>query len=194
MNTTDRPDTLQPGNDPRSGRPLGFWLKTVDRSISRELAALFDEFNVTPREWRLLNLIAGEVRDERMAQKLARRPGRIAPLVERGWVTGTADDWELTDEGHAMLTTLDDRVRGIRERVAGTVTPDEYATTLATLEAIARELGWTEDAVPGFEGGGRGRRMRHGRPRPRGVFREHDHGHGHGHGHGHHGPCGHRAA
>ena len=206
MNPADHPENHPPHDDePRSGRPLGFWLKAVDRSISYELATAFDEYDVTPREWRLLNLIAGEVRDERMAAKLAHRPDRAASLVERGWATATADGWELTDEGRAMLGALDERVRGIRSRIAAAVTPDQYATTLATLEAIARELGWSEDADPAFGRRGHGRRMRHPRPRsgrrhfrhghehehghPRGHEHEHEHGHEHGHehprGHGH---------
>ncbi|MEI5583501.1 MULTISPECIES: MarR family winged helix-turn-helix transcriptional regulator [unclassified Agromyces] len=208
MNTPDHPGIPQsPSDDARSTRPLGFWLKTAERAIERELDALFDDLDVTPREWRLLNLIAGEVRDERTAAKLARRPGRVDALVGRGWAGRASDGGlHLTDDGRAMLATLDERVHDLRARVAGTVSTDDYATTLATLEAIARELGWSEDAAweSGRRGRGRwmGRRHRrahgHGHPHAHGADHGHEHGpergHGHRHGRAHHGHCGHRAA
>ena len=62
----------------------------------------------------------------------------------------------LTDEGRAAKERLGAIVEGIRSRVAGAVTPDDFATTLASLEAIARELGWDENARMPRAGFGRG--------------------------------------
>lgn len=131
---------------PEALRPLGFWLKAVDRLVSRELAAVFDDLGVTRREWRLLNLIAGDVRDDRLTAKLAARPHVVASLVDRGWVADGDGEWRVTDDGRAALASLGERVSGIRSRIAGAVPAEDYATTLATLEAIARELGWDEQA------------------------------------------------
>jgi hypothetical protein len=39
--------------------------------------------------------------------------------------------------------------RDVRSRIADAVPAEDYATTVATLEAIARELGWDGEAVPG---------------------------------------------
>jgi hypothetical protein len=147
------------GDLPQAARPLGFWLKTVDRLIATEFAAAFDDLDVTRREWRLLNLIAGDVRDERLTAELEARPHLVEPLVERGWVAGGPGDRRLTDDGRAALDSLGERVAGIRSRVAGAVPAEDYATTMTTLEAIARELGWNDgETRPGRRGGPRGDR------------------------------------
>jgi hypothetical protein len=190
-------------------RPLGYWLKAVDRLIDREFETAFADLDATRRDWRLLNLIGGEVSDERLRAKLDARPHRLLPLLERGWVAGESGAWTLTDAGRDALGSLGERVRGIRSRIGGAVSSDDYATTLASLEAIARGLGWTEadaDAWSRRRPGRRGRAgwgmrpgfRRFGRP-PFGagtagtpapwMTGDRDdcphHGHGHGHDHRH---------
>ncbi len=145
---------------PGSSLPLGFWLPTVDRLLEREFEAAFVDLDVTRREWQALNLIAGEVRDERLRAKLDARPGRLVALVDRGWVTGEPGAWQLTETGREAHAHLKERVDGIRARVHGAVSPDDYATTLASLEAIARALGWNESDA---DRPGRGRFGRRGR-------------------------------
>ncbi len=143
--------------------PLGFWLPTVDRLLEREFEAAFAGLDVTRREWQALNLIAGGIRDERLRAKLDARPGRLAALVERGWVTGEPGAWLLTDEGREAHARLKEHVDGVRARVRDAVSPEDYATTLASLEAIARALGWDESAAGNRPGRGRyGRRGRKG--------------------------------
>lgn len=192
---------------PEAPRPLGFWLKTVDRLVSREIAAAFDDLDVTRREWRALNLIAGDVRDDRLTAKLAARPHLVDSLVDRGWVADDDGEWRVTDDGRAALASLGERVSGIRSRVAGAVPAEDYATTLATLEAIARELGWDEEAERAdrqHRHGGHGshdrRYRRHGwghrrfgGGRPGDEVHVHVHLHGGHRGHRGHGRCAHGA-
>ncbi|MBD3757960.1 MAG: hypothetical protein IE924_07750 [Microbacterium sp.] len=84
---------------------------------------------------------------------------KLRPLIERGWVAEDGDGWTLTDEGRAAKERLGEIVAGIRARVAATVSDEDFATTLATLEAIATELGWDPDEwMPLGRGFGRGRR------------------------------------
>ncbi|MFF2272750.1 MarR family winged helix-turn-helix transcriptional regulator [Agromyces sp. NPDC058136] len=177
-------------------RPIGYWLRVVDRKLDDAMRELFAEEGITRRDWRRLNVIAGKVDDPRLRAKLAAHPERLAPLVERGWVTDEPAP-RLTEEGESSYAALLERVTALRARVAGSVTPDDFQTTLATLEAIARELGWHDgERMP--------RPHRESRPgRRHGCehgHREHGHGeHGHGHrehGHGHreHGHGGHRGA
>lgn len=164
---------------PTAPRPFGYWLRVIDRRIDEAMRELFAAEGITRRDWRRLNLVAGTVSDPRMSEKLAARPERVQPLVERGWVEGEPGSWRLTEAGEAARASLHERVSSLRARVAGAVSPEDFATTIASLEAIARELGWNE-----------GERMprRHGR----GFGRRH-HGEGFGHGHGHerhsHGDC-----
>lgn len=137
-NDTDPAQTADPGR-----RPLGFWLRLVDRLIAHEFATAFGDEDATRRDWRLLSLVdAAETADA--AERLGRHRKRLRGLVERGWAVETDGVWSLTDEGRAAKERLGTLVDGIRAKVAGAVSPEDYATTLASLQAIARELGWDE--------------------------------------------------
>lgn len=154
-------------NIPTSARPIGYWLRAIDRRLDDRMRELFTAEGLTRRDWRRLNLIGGTVVDARMTERLAARPERVAPLVERGWVTGEPGAWTLTEAGEAARETLLERVATLRGEVAGAVNPEDFATTLASLEAIARTLGWSEDErMPRRHGRG----FRH---HPGGERREH---------------------
>lgn len=151
-NTENTPD------DNAGARPLGFWLRTVDALISREFAAAFDGEGATRRDWMLLNAVSGDVDAPGFAERFARKGGkRLRGLEQRGWVEEAGDGtWVLTEEGAAAKERLGGIVDDIRSRVSGAVSPEDFATTLASLEAIARELGWDENDSsqwPGFGGG-----------------------------------------
>lgn len=135
--------------------PIGFWLRTVDALITREFAEALSAEGVTRREWMLLNALAGDI-DPALAERLARRPKRMRGLEARGWAEERGDGtWVLTDEGRAAKERLGAAVDGIRSRVAGAVSPEDFATTRASLESIARELGWDEnDPARAFEARG----------------------------------------
>jgi len=132
---------------PADRRPLGYWLRTVDGLITREFAAAFDGEGAGRRDWMLLNALSGDVELPALAERLARKGKRLRGLEDRGWAQESGDGtWVLTDEGRAAKERLGSIVDGIRSRVAGSVSPEDFATTLASLEAIARELGWDENA------------------------------------------------
>lgn len=148
-------------NNEENTRPFGFWLKAVDRLMAAEFAAAFESFGVSRREWRLLNRIDGTVTDDARpipAHKAAR-------LLELGWVTDTDGTWTLTDEGRDAKERLGAIVEGIRAKVTDAVPAEDLATTMATLEQLARAFGWDENT-----------------PLPRGRGRRHGSGHGFGHG------------
>jgi hypothetical protein len=127
-------------------RPIGYWLRIVDDLISREFATALEGEGVSRGDWMILNVLAGDVDAPGFAQRMARRGKRPQRLADIGWVVETADGWQLTDDGRAAKDRLAGIVGGVRERVAGAVSPEDFATTTATLEAIARGLGWDEDA------------------------------------------------
>ncbi len=187
MNTSD--NSTQDTTD----RPLGYWLKATDRLMAAEFAAAFQHEGITRRDWRLLNLVEGTADRRLPAHKLA-------GLIERGWIAAAADGWTLTDEGRAAKERLGVIVDGIRLKVTDAVPPEAYATTIATLEQIARAYGW-EDGIDLPRGARHGRhgfgehgfgheRGKHGRgfgrARGHGFGREHGFGHDHGFGRGHH--------
>ncbi|MGH1525022.1 hypothetical protein ACRAWC_13680 [Leifsonia sp. L25] len=71
----------------------------------------------------------------------------LADFVERGWVWFDGDRATLTDEGRAAHDAASERVDSVRATVAEGIDPADLATTLATLEAMARNLGWTPSAA-----------------------------------------------
>ena len=193
--TTDNTDNDSNNNNtdgdapiPTSPRPLGYWLRVIDRRLDDAMRELFAADGLTRRDWRRLNLVAGTVSDPRLSEKLAARPERVQPLVDRGWVDGGPGAWRLTEAGEAARASLHERVSSLRARVAGAVSPEDFATTLASLEAIARELGWSEgERMPRRHGRGFGRR-RHGEGFSHRHHGEHDaEGHGEDFGRRHHG-------
>ncbi|MFF2276964.1 hypothetical protein [Agromyces sp. NPDC058126] len=180
------PETTQ--NHTPAQRPIGYWLRVVDRKLDDAMLELFADEGITRRDWRRLNVIAGTVDDTRLRSKLAAHPERLAPLVERGWVTDEPGAPRLTEEGESSYSALLERVTALRSRVAGAVTPEAFRTTLDSLEAIARELGWSEgERMP------RRHRRVEGRHGGHGHREHHEHGHRgygrrefHGHPHEHH--------
>ncbi len=153
-------------NNTENTRPFGYWLRSVGTLLDREFAVAFENEDASRGDWMLLNAVSGDKPGR--ADRLARKGKRLRTLEDRGWIVRVDDGWELTDDGRAAKERLGVIVEGIRARVSGAVSPDDFATTMDSLEAIARELGWEE-----------GMRM----PR-RGFGRRFGHGFGHGHGHG----------
>ena len=159
-------NTSESQNPDDTTRPFGYWLKAADRLMAAEFATAFEGEHASRRDWRILNIVDGTAPSDRPlnGHKLHR-------LVERGWVTPEGDGWTLTDDGRAAKERLGALVDEIRAKVADAVSPEDMATTLASLEKIARAFGWDE-ATPlprgrrhGFDG------PRHGRGFPRGFGR-----------------------
>lgn len=168
-------NTSESQNPENTSRPFGYWLKAADRLMAAEFATAFDGEHASRRDWRLLNIVDGTVVSDRPlnGHKLHR-------LVERGWVSPEGEGWTLTDDGRAAKERLGALVDEIRTTVTEAVSPEDMATTLASLEKIARAFGWDEETpLPrarrhGFGG------PRHGRGFPRGFGRPFGRGFGRG--------------
>lgn len=171
-----------PTTDPASGagaltstRPLGSWLRAADRALSIEFARALDGEHLDRRDWMILSVIAGSVDIPPLSARIRRGGKRVRGLVDRGWLTSTDDGLQLTDAGRAAHERLTGIIDGIRSRVIQAVGDADYATTIASLEAITREFGGDVD-----ERGGRMWGARRG-------FGPHGHGfspwpaHAHGH-------------
>ncbi|WP_448712726.1 MarR family winged helix-turn-helix transcriptional regulator [Microbacterium profundi] len=192
-------------NNEENSRPFGYWLKAVDRLMAAEFATAFESFGVTRREWRLLNVVDGTVPGEQRPVPVH----KLGRLIELGWVTDADGTWTLTDEGRDAKERLGVIVDGIRAKVTDAVPADDLATTVSTLEQLARAFGWDENTpLPkghghrhggGRHGNGRGahgrRNGRYGRGgNGRGDGRDLGDGFGpHGFAHAPHGAAGHEA-
>ena len=134
---------------PTERRPIGFWLKLVDRLLEDRLSTALGD--LTRRHWQVLNVVEQAPArpadiDERVRPFLGAggtAEREIADLVASGWVEGT-DFLTLTDVGRKAFKDLLDKVSADRARAMEGVPPEDYSTTVATLEPVARNLGWTE--------------------------------------------------
>ncbi len=139
-----------------NNRPIGYWLRAVDRLITREFATALETEGVTRREWMILNVLDGSIDAPEVAARIERGGKRLRHLAEHGWIAESDGSWTLTDDGRAAKARLAEAVGAVRAKVAGAVAPEDFATTLASLEAIARELGWDEnERMPRGRGFGR---------------------------------------
>ena len=137
-------------------RPIGFWLKLVDRLIDEQFASTLEEHGVTRRQWQLLNVLARENAtveqlDAAVAPFLSMYPDDGGPessaehpteLIDSAWVDATPTGYELTERGRGAFERLSEVVATTRAAATDGLTQEQYDATLASLETIARNLGW----------------------------------------------------
>src|SRR5690606_7895822 len=133
-------------------RPIGFWLKLVDRLIDERFAAIIEEHGVTRRQWQLMGVITGggataEQLDAALAPFLTAggdetSADHLAELVESDWVVVDVDRYALTERGDTAYARLGTIVEGLRSTIAEGLSDAEYASTVASLERMARNLGY----------------------------------------------------
>jgi hypothetical protein len=136
-------------------RPIGYWLRLVDRLLEEHFAEVLEEHGVTRRQWQLLNVLAGgestvEQLDTAVAPFLAEGETdsaveHLTELIESGWVSATASGYELTPRGLLAFEKLSEVVSELRGSAAAGISGDEYAQTLEILERMARNLGWQDE-------------------------------------------------
>ena len=138
-------------------RPIGFWLKLVDRLIDEQFASTLEEHGVTRRQWQLLNVLTKgpatvEQLDAAVAPFLSAATDddpaessteHLAELLDSAWLDATAEGYALTDRGRGAFERLELVVAGQRTQVAEGITPDQYEQAVAVLERMARNLGYT---------------------------------------------------
>lgn len=136
-------------------RPIGFWLKLVDRLIDEQFASTLEEHGVTRRQWQLLNVLnsepmtvaqldatvapflrAGEDDNESSADHLAE-------LVDSGWVSA-GETYSITERGRSAFERLADVVAAQRTLTTKGLSQAQYDETLAVLERMAFNLGWSD--------------------------------------------------
>lgn len=133
-------------------RPIGFWLKLVDRLIDEQFQQVLSEHNVTRPQWEILNILSpGPGSLDRLNHELAPffetvdggcAVEHIAGLIDRGWVDVAFEYYELTGAGAVKHAELHRIVAKTRTSAIAELDEDDYATTLRSLEKVARTLGW----------------------------------------------------
>ena len=131
-------------------RPIGFWLKLVDRLIDEQFASTLEEHGVTRRQWQLLNVLSqGPATVEQLDAAVApflspdeSSPEQLTELIDSGWVDATPSGYEVTERGRGAFERLAAVVATQRTAIAEGVTEPEYEQTVAVLERMARNLGF----------------------------------------------------
>jgi DNA-binding MarR family transcriptional regulator len=139
---------------PTDRRPIGFWLKLVDRLLDEGFDRLLGDQGLTRRHWQTLTALQDgpttvEELDTRLAPFLDDQEPSTRPVLDdlaaRGWVAWAADGRAApTEAGAAAQADLLAQVSAHRRRVTEGVTADEYRTTVAVLRRIAANLGWAD--------------------------------------------------
>lgn len=133
-------------------RPIGFWLKLVDRLIDEQFASTLEEHGVTRRQWQLLNVLSKEPAtveqlDAAVAPFLSAEDNEssvehLTELIDSAWVDATPSGYELTERGRGAFERLEAVVATQRTHIAEGVSEDEYTQTISVLERMARNLGF----------------------------------------------------
>lgn len=131
-------------------RPLGYWLKHLDRLIEAAFDRVLAEAGLGRRHWQVLNCLRSSARTEEEIVEALRPfwgPGAIpvdevlGELVRRGWVAGDgAGRHALTPDGAAGHTAIQEKVNAIRAATASGLTEEDYQRTIATLRRMAENL------------------------------------------------------
>jgi len=135
-------------------RPIGFWLKLVDRLIDEKFAETLDEHGVTRRQWQLLTVLSrGPATLEQLVLAVApflsngstpeSSVEHLSELIESGWVDATATGYETTERGSTAYERLAEVVNANRAKASEGVTEQEYRDTIDVLERLAVNLGYT---------------------------------------------------
>lgn len=131
-------------------RPIGYWLKRLDRLIEDGFQRTLIDEGFTRRHWQLLNVVnEGPTTRDAAAGKMASFlvDGRVEldravdDLERRGLVTAHADDTlSLTDEGERALRSVEEKVADFRKLVTKGLDEDEYDRIVDALERMAGNL------------------------------------------------------
>jgi hypothetical protein len=125
-------------------KPIGWWVKHLDRTLEDALDGALAVEGVTRRQWQLLNLAAAQGALSGMAPFFAdpvEADEPVAALVRRGWVRRDGERLTLTADGAAARDRLMVTVRSQRQRAMDGIEPAEYAATVAVLRRMAVNMG-----------------------------------------------------
>jgi DNA-binding MarR family transcriptional regulator len=132
-----------------SERPIGYWLKELDRLIDKQFELQLSTARLSRRQWQLLNLLENNPRSvpELDAELEPFLQGAtedlsdaLAGLVTRGWAESTENIVKLTETGQAQFEIVKATVAELRQALMAGISPDEYRATIDVLARMAANL------------------------------------------------------
>jgi DNA-binding MarR family transcriptional regulator len=132
-----------------SDRPIGYWLKKLDRLIDAQFARQLSEAGLSRRQWQLLNLLEDDPRSVPDLQSelepfLQNAPDELSDalsgLVTRGWADSQDNIVTLTETGQAQFGLVKARVAEVRQALMIGISGEEYQATIDVLIRMAANL------------------------------------------------------
>ncbi|MDO4239324.1 MarR family winged helix-turn-helix transcriptional regulator [Micrococcus sp.] len=143
-------DPAQQHTSHPSGLPLSHWLTVAEGLLAARIGASLEEHGLTRPQWQVLNalttspLSAAEIRSGFEAEVRDAVADQLDELVEAGWVTVEGELFTLTATGRAAGERVGEAVERLRGDATADLPAEHYGITVATLRAIARNLGHPE--------------------------------------------------
>jgi DNA-binding MarR family transcriptional regulator len=132
-----------------SEKPIGFWLKELDRLIDRHFEIQLGDTGLSRRQWQALNLLVDGPRsvpelETELQPFLQQGPDELseslAGLVSRGWADSRDNIVSLTATGQAQFELLKAKIAELRQALTAGISHEEYQTTLGVLSRMAANL------------------------------------------------------
>jgi len=132
-----------------SERPIGYWLKKLDRLIDEQFEQQLGEAGLSRRQWQVINLLEGDPRSVPELQSelepfLQEDPDdltdALSGLVTRGWVASQDNIVNLTETGQAQLKLIKAKVAELRQASMAGISPEEYQATIDVLARMTSNL------------------------------------------------------
>ena len=130
-------------------RPIGYWLKKLDRLIDGQFERQLRDVGLSRRQWQLLDLIEDGPRSVPELQIelepfLQHGPDELSDalsgLVSRGWADSQDNVVNLTEIGQLQLGLAKAEVAELRQSLTAGISQDEYQATIALLARMAANL------------------------------------------------------
>ncbi len=126
-------------------KPIGWWLKELDRLLEESFEQALTTDGVNRRQWQALNAASrSEPIEVALAPFLSGHdgPAELAAVTEsltaRGWLDGD----RLTPAGATALARLAEKVDAQRRRITNGIVTGEYLQTIDVLRRMAVNLGY----------------------------------------------------
>jgi hypothetical protein len=133
-------------------KPIGWWVKTVDRLLEESFRRVLAAEGLSRRHWQLLTAVGRGARradlDAALAPfwppdlpaRAAEIDGLLADLEKRGWLARDGDRITPTPDGEVARTRVEAVVVRHRGRMLDGIEPEQYQQVLATLARMAHNL------------------------------------------------------
>jgi len=128
-------------------KPIGYWLKTLDRLIDENFDRALAAEGVQRRHWQILNIVktspATEAKiaaalDPFWAEGAIALDEALSDMTRRGWITGR-ERRQLTQGGEKALDAIREQTN-LREKIMAGLTAEQYTQTVAVLKQMAANL------------------------------------------------------